>query len=75
MIIREASMKDYSTIVTFYINKNGTKVIQGFTAGGLYKGGLTPAGQGQRYGYINTSGRFVIKSKFYWLTILTANWR
>ncbi|WP_354518381.1 WG repeat-containing protein [Paenibacillus sp. OAE614] len=50
--------------VTFYINKKGTKVIQGFKAGGLFKGGLAPAGQGQRYGY--TSGRFVIKSKFYW---------
>jgi hypothetical protein len=52
--------------VTFYINKKGTKVIQGFTAGGLFKGGLAPASQGQRYGYINTSGRFVIKSQFYW---------
>lgn len=52
--------------VTFYINKKGTKVIQGIKAGGLFKGGLAPASQGQRYGYINTSGRFVIKSKFYW---------
>ncbi|MCS7463057.1 WG repeat-containing protein [Paenibacillus doosanensis] len=52
--------------VTFYINKKGTKVIQGITAGGLFKGGLAPASQGQRYGYINTSGRFVIESKFYW---------
>lgn len=52
--------------VTFYINKKGNKVIQGFKAGGLFKGGLAPASQGQRYGYINTSGRFVIKSKFYW---------
>ncbi|GIO56954.1 WG repeat-containing protein [Paenibacillus cineris] len=51
---------------TFYINKKGTKVIQGIRAGGLFKGGLAPASQGQRYGYINTSGRFVIKSKFYW---------
>lgn len=52
--------------VTFYIYKKGNKVIQGFKAGGLFKGGLAPASQGQRYGYINTSGRFVIKSKFYW---------
>lgn len=51
---------------TFYINKKGTKVIQGIRAGGLFKGGLAPASQGQRYGYINTSGRFVIQSKFYW---------
>ncbi|SEU26243.1 WG containing repeat-containing protein [Paenibacillus sp. NFR01] len=52
--------------VTFYINKKGAKVIQGFTAGGLFKGGLAPASEGQRYGYINTSGRFVIKSQLYW---------
>lgn len=52
--------------VAFYINKKGAKVIQGFTAGGLFKDGVAPASQGQRYGYINTSGRFVIKSQFYW---------
>ncbi|NQX49531.1 WG repeat-containing protein [Paenibacillus tritici] len=51
---------------TFYINKKGVKVIQGFTAGGLFKGGLAPASPGQRYGYINTSGRFVIKPQLYW---------
>lgn len=59
--------------VTFYINKKGTKVIQGFTAGGLFKGGLAPASQGQRYGYTNKSGRFVIKSKFYWADAFNAN--
>lgn len=52
--------------VTFYINKKGAKVIQGFTAGGLFKGGLAPASPGQRYGYINTSGRFVVKPQLYW---------
>lgn len=51
---------------TFYINKKGAKVIQGFTAGGLFKGGLAPASPGQRYGYINTSGRFVVKPQLYW---------
>lgn len=51
---------------TFYINKKGAKVIQGFTAGGLFKGGLAPASTGQRYGYINTSGRFVVKPQLYW---------
>ncbi|MFD1903868.1 WG repeat-containing protein [Paenibacillus rhizoplanae] len=52
--------------VSFYINKKGAKVIQGFTAGGLFKGGLAPASPGQRYGYINTSGRYVVKPQLYW---------
>ncbi|WP_340025916.1 WG repeat-containing protein [Paenibacillus sp. FSL K6-1096] len=52
--------------VTFYINKKGAKVIQGYKAGGLFKGGLAPASTGQRYGYINTSGRFVVKPQLYW---------
>jgi hypothetical protein len=52
--------------VTFYINKKGEKVIQNVKAGGTFSGGLAPASRGQTYGFINTSGTFVIKSQYEW---------
>ncbi|SDX12617.1 WG repeat-containing protein [Paenibacillus sp. CF384] len=52
--------------VTFYINKKGQKVIQNIRAGGTFSGGLAPASTGQKYGFINTSGKFVIKEQLEW---------
>ncbi|MBP3961790.1 WG repeat-containing protein [Paenibacillus lignilyticus] len=52
--------------VTFYINKKGQKMIQNIKAGGTFSGGLAPASTGQKYGFINTSGKFVIKVQFEW---------
>ncbi|AZN41916.1 WG repeat-containing protein [Paenibacillus albus] len=52
--------------VTFYINKQGKKVIQNIKAGGLFRGGLAPASPGQRYGYIDRTGKFAIKPTMEW---------
>jgi hypothetical protein len=52
--------------VTFVINKKGQKIIQNITAAGMFSGGLAPASRGQEYGFINTSGAFVVKPFLEW---------
>ncbi|MBW7476067.1 WG repeat-containing protein [Paenibacillus oenotherae] len=49
---------------TFYINKQGKKVI--YFGGGQFVNGLAPASQGQQHGYIDRTGKFVIKPAYMW---------
>ncbi|MGF7045907.1 hypothetical protein J2T13_000367 [Paenibacillus sp. DS2015] len=59
--------------VTFYINKKGEKVIHNIKVGEKFSGGLAPASTGRKYGYINTSGTFVIKQQFEWANFFSGD--
>lgn len=51
---------------SFYIDKQGKKKILNLTAGGRFVDGLAPASTGQKYGFINKTGKFVVKADLEW---------
>lgn len=51
---------------SFYIDKRGKKRIFNLTAGGRFVDGLAPASTGQKYGFIDKTGKFTIKPVLEW---------
>lgn len=53
---------------SFYINKKGEKVIASANvlAGGTFVHGLAPASPGQKYGFIDKTGKYVVKPSLEW---------
>lgn len=53
---------------SFYINKKGEKVVASANvlAGGTFVHGLAPASPGQKYGFIDKTGKYVVKPSLEW---------